>query len=44
MKSDLANLRKKYDDSKVSKMWNAIPIAGTVYYFIQKKNRKKYKE
>lgn len=44
MKSDLASLRKKYDDSKVSKMWNALPIAGTVYYLIQKKNRKKYKE
>lgn len=44
MKTDLANLRKKYDDSKVSKMWNALPIAGTVYYLIQKKNRKKYKE
>lgn len=44
MKADVANLRKKHDATKVSKMWNMLPIAGWAYYAIQKKNRKKYKE
>jgi len=44
MKSNVAQLRKKAENSKTSKGWYFVPIAGWVYMGIQKKNRQKFKK
>lgn len=44
MKANVATLRKKADQSKVSNMWAIVPVIGWAYMGIKKNNRKKYKK